>query len=116
VKKRSLLVPRLLLASFAVLAFGICSGHIRAQTSAPQAIRIAATPPASKPLLDLNKASAQDLQQLPGMSDAYVQKIIAGRPYRTRTDLLNRKILPAAVYNKIAPHVMTNIHKMGPVC
>ena len=53
-------------------------------------------------LIDINSASASELKSLPGIGDAYSQKIIAGRPYANKSQLKSKGIIPSGVYDKIS--------------
>jgi DNA uptake protein ComE-like DNA-binding protein len=52
-------------------------------------------------LIDINSASRGDLKTLSGVGDAEAARIIAGRPYLTKAELVTRKVMPAGPYLSI---------------
>jgi competence protein ComEA len=61
---------------------------------------------AASDLVDINSADAAHLKALPGIGDAYSAAIIKGRPYKNKTQLLSRGIVPKATYDKISAKII----------
>ena len=57
-------------------------------------------------LVDINSATAEELDKLPGIGPARAKAIVANRPYNGKDDLTNRKIIPANVYNGIKDKII----------
>ena len=64
------------------------------------------TPTPKEELLDLNSATREQLLTLPGVGEAYADKIIAGRPYKSKFELVQKNIVPKPVYAKFATKVI----------
>ena len=95
-------VTRILIVLFAL---SLMSGMAMAQAAKTPA-KAPAAAAASADLLDINSATKDELDALPGIGAAYSQKIIDGRPYAKKTDLVRKKVLPQATYNKIKDKII----------
>ena len=102
-------VEKKLMAQIAVLVFALSlvstlgAAQNAKPGSKPEALSmpVPAAQTAATDKLDINTATKDQLKALPAIGDAYSQKIIDGRPYRTKLDLVQKKIIPQATYDKV---------------
>jgi len=96
---------QLLAASIlAVVALMFSTPVGAAQTKKPAPAKTATTAKAAP--VDINSASKAELSALTGIGDAYSQKIIDGRPYTRKDQLVSKKIVPQATYDKIKDQII----------
>jgi competence protein ComEA len=103
-----------LIPSMAAIALACCwlsaltAAHVSPHPGAafaPAPAQTTMSAPAAEKL-DINTADQDRLKTLPGIGDAYAQKIIGGRPYRSKLDLVHKNIIPRATYDKIKEKII----------
>jgi competence protein ComEA len=97
-------MKRILIALAIGLAFTLtCAAQTPKKSDVKKGAAIAQQAATQKAvdLIDINTATADQLKAIPGIGDAYSAKIIKGRPYKAKNELVQKHILPKGVYDKI---------------
>jgi competence protein ComEA len=78
----------------------------KTDTKAKSDTKASVKPEEKKKLIDINSATVDELKSLNGIGDAYSKKIVDGRPYARKDELVKKKIVPQATYDKIKDQII----------
>ena len=97
-----------LIALLVALAFALGAGTTPAWAQPPKdpPKPQPKAPAAKKAPLDINSASADELKALKGIGEADAKKIVANRPYKSTDELVQKKVIPKATYDKIKDQIV----------
>lgn len=101
---RRLAAPLALAALVSLPVFA--AGRPAAHPGNTKATKPAPAAPAATELVDINSATPVQLEALPGIGEAYAKKIVAGRPWRAKDDLVHKNVLPQATYDKVKDKII----------
>ena len=98
----------MLIAAVLVLAM---AGGASVSVGAGDAHRSSTAAAQADERVDINRASVAELMKVPGMTSTWAGRIVRFRPYRAKSDLLLRGVLPSDVYDRIKDHVVAHREK-----
>ncbi len=95
-----------LVALLCAMLLAISAPALAAEKDAKAAAKPVAAQAQAEDKIDINHAKAEELMKLDGIADARAKAIIKGRPYKGKDDLVAKKIIPQAVYDKISDKII----------
>jgi competence protein ComEA len=95
--------------NFSQATMSVQAAQPQASPAKPATAPAKTAAPAKKPAtsqIDINSATVDQLKAIPGIGDTYAQKIVDGRPYKMKTQLVSKKILSQAAYDKVSSMII----------